>query len=154
MQAGGGGLLRLLRALPRLASLLSVGLDKERDEQVGERGEVEAVGEGGKDLARIAEAGGFLVELDEQVQRGEGAADDELRDLQCGERLLQQRRHPDVKPRQCVVRVHQCVDQAVEDAEDPDRGCHVAARKELAQDHDSCARNGGEHTGYQPTCRS
>ena len=50
------------------ACLLGVALDKEGDEEIGERGQVDAVGDGGKDLAIVAEAArGAAVQADKQV---------------------------------------------------------------------------------------
>lgn len=90
------------------------------------------------------------------MQRGERAADDELGDLQCRQGLLEQARNADVQARQSVVRVHQRVDETVEDAEDPDRGCHVAvrARGALVGGEKDGYVGWRERTGYQPTCRS
>lgn len=96
----GSGLLGLLGS-----AALGVAVDEEGDEQPGERGEVGGVDDDGPGFAVVAEARDAAAEVDEEVEDGGGAADDELGDLDGGEELLQEARDLDVESGESVVGV-------------------------------------------------
>lgn len=96
----GSGLLGLLGS-----AALGVAVDEEGDEQPGERGEVGGVDDDGPGFAVVAEAGDAAAKVDEEVEDGGGAADDELGDLDGGEELLQEARDLDVESGESVVGV-------------------------------------------------
>lgn len=124
--------------LELLLVFLSVAVDVESAEKHGQGSEIEDVDVQGHGLLAGADAGLVLAGVDvevvhKQVERGQGAADDELGDLHRGQGLLEPLRDPDLEAAERVVAVHDGVDEGVEHDEDPDRRRHEPDPRPHAQ---------------------